>query len=280
MKNFLIITLFITTIAFSQWNSKWSSNAINYNTVSGYFQFNKVNNKWEYKFYSVDSAKFIIMDSQFSMNPLYTYNFTPEEKTAGGQIYSLDVDLSGDNKMDFYVLAYYGVSTNYRQAIKILDISTGAVLFELNNPSYYYSSPEIFDVDNDGYYECIVARYNYPDFASYVMEVYNTGVQTSLTDENLPSQISFELKQNYPNPFNPETKIRYTINSPGVTKIFVYNSTGELVNTLVNQYQEVGSHEIIWNGTTNSGSKLPSGVYFYELQLKNQKDVKKMIILK
>jgi hypothetical protein len=74
------------------------------------------------------------------------------------------------------------------------------------------------------------------------------------------------LFQNAPNPFNPETTIRYSVASPGKVTIRVFNASGALVRTLVDQAQTAGAHTVRWNATDGSGRRLGSGVYFYEIQ--------------
>jgi hypothetical protein len=87
--------------------------------------------------------------------------------------------------------------------------------------------------------------------------------------------VSFELSQNYPNPFNPSTLIKYSIPSAGNVKVSVYNIKGELVKTLVNQYQETGNYSIKFDG-----NGLPSGIYLYKVESGNFNQVKKMVLLK
>jgi hypothetical protein len=70
----------------------------------------------------------------------------------------------------------------------------------------------------------------------------------------------FNLKQNFPNPFNPSTTIRYSIKSESLVKLTIYNSIGEIVETLVEQQQPSGSYDIVWNA-----KDLASGIYIYRL---------------
>lgn len=72
----------------------------------------------------------------------------------------------------------------------------------------------------------------------------------------------FVLNQNYPNPFNPSTTIRYTIPSDGFVKLSVYNTIGEEVRTLINEFKEAGSYNENFNA-----AELSSGIYFYKLQV-------------
>lgn len=80
------------------------------------------------------------------------------------------------------------------------------------------------------------------------------------------------LDQNFPNPFNGTTTITYNLVKPGKTELSIYNAFGTLINTLVNEYQEEGSHSIFWDA-----DGLPPGVYLYKLNQDGEEIVKKAI---
>ncbi|MCX7876697.1 MAG: pectinesterase family protein [Melioribacteraceae bacterium] len=102
----------------------------------------------------------------------------------------------------------------------------------------------------------------------------DTTITTSIKNENdvgfIPND--FELYQNYPNPFNPETVIKYKIPSNNISndKLFVtlkiYDVIGNDIATLVNDYQTPGIYNYNFSLTNH---KLSSGVYFYQLIVKN-----------
>jgi hypothetical protein len=275
---FICVFLAITfASSYSQWQSVWVSPSLSYSAISGWLQFEKTGENWNYRFYTLDTISFKVMTNKFSTTPQYSYDFNDAERAAGCQLYSLGEDLNGDGKTDFYVLSDYGISTNYRQAFKIFDISTGAVILEKNDPSYYYSYPVFTDIDGDGKLECLVVKYNYPALTTYSYEVYSTGA-TGLVKDSKP--MLFNLKQNFPNPFNPSTIIDYQLSSPGKVTMKIYTITGELVNTLVNDEKGAGNYNIVWTGNNSRGERQPSGVYIYELSVNNQKISNKMILLK
>ena len=91
---------------------------------------------------------------------------------------------------------------------------------------------------------------------------------------------SFELKQNYPNPFNPTTTITFTIPETSNLTLKIYNINGQLVRTLVNGTYEPGTHNLIWDTVSDNGSRVSSGIYFYQLVSKDFKEMKKMLLLK
>ncbi len=96
-------------------------------------------------------------------------------------------------------------------------------------------------------------------------------------EDNLFAQIpkKYDLYQNFPNPFNPTTKIKFALPKADHVKIVVYNILGKKVATLLDAEKPAGYHII-----TFDGSRLASGIYFYQLQTKNFSKVKKFILLR
>lgn len=86
---------------------------------------------------------------------------------------------------------------------------------------------------------------------------------------------NFYLSQNYPNPFNPSTKIEYSVPQNGFVSISVYNLLGQKISSLVNEYQQKGNYNIIFNA-----KDIPSGTYFYMIKTKDFTQTKKMVLLK
>lgn len=100
------------------------------------------------------------------------------------------------------------------------------------------------------------------DVSDTTFTVRPTGVAES------PLQVgkAFFVFRNYPNPFAEATQIRYGLSSDSWVNITIYNLSGQRVRTLRNETQNAGPHMIVWNGTDNSGRKVPSGPYFLRLQ--------------
>jgi hypothetical protein len=91
---------------------------------------------------------------------------------------------------------------------------------------------------------------------------------------------SFELSENYPNPFNPSTTISFTLPEIQHVTLDVLNVLGQRVKVLVNESREAGPHEIVWDGTNDSGDQVASGVYFYRISTGEHIASKKMLLLK
>jgi Secretion system C-terminal sorting domain len=86
---------------------------------------------------------------------------------------------------------------------------------------------------------------------------------------------AFGLSQNYPNPFNPSTTIEYSLVSPELVSVRVYDVLGREVATLVNGVKEAGYYS-----ATFDASKLSSGIYFAKLQSGDKMQMKKMLMIK
>jgi len=125
----------------------------------------------------------------------------------------------------------------------------------------------------------------YPAFMNeqYVRKNYRMVVVGRYTGEFNPNAVrelnnfseSFELFQNAPNPVVNSTKIRFNLKEPGFVTLKVYNSMGELVATLVNEFMNSGEFES--NFDTNG---LPAGSYFYTLSTDKFSKSLPMIITK
>lgn len=98
-------------------------------------------------------------------------------------------------------------------------------------------------------------------------------VNIEQTSSSIPKVYS--LKQNYPNPFNPTTSIRFDIQKTGFVTLKVYSMQGAEVKSLVNENVNPGSYEVSLNA-----ENLPSGIYFYTLQVNEFKETKKMMLIK
>ncbi|MEE9571589.1 MAG: FlgD immunoglobulin-like domain containing protein [Candidatus Neomarinimicrobiota bacterium] len=105
------------------------------------------------------------------------------------------------------------------------------------------------------------------------------GIQLD-TEDNASNPVLFELDQNYPNPFNPITTIIYELPRESNVRIIIYNSLGNEINTLINEFKPVGQYQVVWDGTDNFGEKVSGGTYFCQLQTGDYSQTRKMLLLK
>tara|TARA_B100001057_G_C22857323_1_gene953137 strand:+ start:1 stop:2814 length:2814 start_codon:yes stop_codon:yes gene_type:complete len=100
------------------------------------------------------------------------------------------------------------------------------------------------------------------------------------TKDELGLPTEFALKQNYPNPFNPSTQIQYALPNESSVVISIYDITGRLVRTLVNEFQSPGYRTITWNATNDMGRPVSAGMYIYSIHAGDFIQNRKMILMK
>jgi len=116
----------------------------------------------------------------------------------------------------------------------------------------------------------------FPAFKIPGLESNITTPISGLEENNYELVNNFKLYQNYPNPFNPSTKISWQLPVGSNVTLKLYNSLGEELETIVNEYFSEGIHSKL----VTLNSTFPSGVYFYQLKVGNQVQSKKMILIK
>ncbi len=98
--------------------------------------------------------------------------------------------------------------------------------------------------------------------------------------------MEYKLNQNYPNPFNASTTINYQLPQPSQVKLVIYNMMGQKVATLVNGSKTAGYHNVVWQGISDAGIPVASGIYLYRMEAisltgnGSMRDFGKMLLLK
>jgi hypothetical protein len=90
--------------------------------------------------------------------------------------------------------------------------------------------------------------------------------------------VASRLTGSWPNPFNPSTTVHFEIAKSGSATLRVYDVQGRLVRTLVDGPVTAGRHEIRWDGRSNAGRSMPSGVYLLEMAAGGYHGRHKMIL--
>jgi len=130
--------------------------------------------------------------------------------------------------------------------------------------------------DDPGNYTLVAFIGSYP---GDTLDSDTTGF-TKLGVEKAEGPQKSVLLHNSPNPFNPSTTIRYELSQTSRVSLRVYNMLGQEVATLVDGFEEPGAKSVIWEGTSQSGDPLPSGVYFSVLRVGDLVATDKMLLLK
>jgi hypothetical protein len=101
-----------------------------------------------------------------------------------------------------------------------------------------------------------------------------------LNTKSLNSPKDFRLYQSYPNPFNSGTTIGYSLPRTEIVTLTIYNITGQLVRTIVNERQAAGHYSVYWDGTDKSDILVANGIYVYVIRTSGFTATQKMIVLR
>ena len=91
---------------------------------------------------------------------------------------------------------------------------------------------------------------------------------------------TFGIGGNFPNPFDELTTIEYSLHEPSQVQLVVYNSIGQALRTLVDEYQFEGEQQVTWDATGDDGRGAASGVYLYRLTTPTASANGKMLLMK
>jgi hypothetical protein len=128
------------------------------------------------------------------------------------------------------------------------------------------------DVDGDGDMDVLSASWNDDKIAWYENLLIITDIEAA---DDIAMPDSPLLYPNYPNPFNPGTTIAFALPAAGPVAIIVYDLSGRLVTTLLDQPMPAGHHEVRFNA-----GDLASGIYFYAIRTGTYSKTRKMVLMK
>lgn len=102
----------------------------------------------------------------------------------------------------------------------------------------------------------------------------------SVSGANAPQLQKITLFSPTPNPFNPTTAISFEVSETSAIRLSVYDISGKLVTTLMNETRSAGRHEVYWNGQDAQGNSVSSGVYFARIESGTFVENKSMTLIK
>ena len=153
--------------------------------------------------------------------------------------------------------------------VKLIDIPYGAIHDLKDQGQYHFSS--------SGSEQRYPFRMIVGEQDAVAREIESLGL--------VPDQ--YKLDQNTPNPFNPITSIRISLPEQAIVTIKIFNILGEEIAVLTEGSAfGAGFHRLIWNGKTSAGLSAPTGIYFYQADIKNDSgrslfhESRKMLLVK
>lgn len=167
----------------------------------------------------------------------------------------------------------------------ISDFRTNNQLLGLGTSSFGQEYNYVDMNVNKGYkysYKLVDVSYDGKKFEHNIVTVnYLSNGLVFMSNKNLPANLV--LHQNYPNPFNGKTKIEFSVpetNSGQNIQVLIFNGLGQKIKTLYNDQLSSGNYFVNWNGSTDGGQDVASGMYFYLLKSGINSEIKRMFLIK
>ncbi|MCK4754050.1 MAG: T9SS type A sorting domain-containing protein, partial [Calditrichia bacterium] len=225
-----------------------------------------------YYFYARDSLDLFSTDPFDAPQNYYSFYAGPDSLPPP------PLNLEITDSIDVIDLTWQEVITGKYVSYNIFKSEDG-VNFSIadSTPSSSYTDTTVF-LGGRYYYYVTTVFNQWESNPSDTVDALVDAIISVVKDDKLPS--TYQLKQNFPNPFNPRTEIGYDLPERSDVTLEVYNMLGQKIKTLVNEPQSEGYYQIIWDGRTDTGNLVGSGVYFYRIQANNFSKVRKMILVR
>jgi len=208
----------------------------------------------------IQNNKFTFEDIEPNIEiPIFLYS--PQDSVGDEQ----DTTIIQGSGLTFFV-SVTGTANQYQWTRDGEDISGS------NSSSYNIDSAESSDA---GSYICKITNTIATELTLYRRPI-NVTVEgeSGIIDQTKQIPTDLSLGQNYPNPFNPTTTIEFSIKERCLVQLKIYDVRGRLLSIPVKQEHQPGNYRINFNARN-----LPSGIYFYQIKMKDFMDIKKMVVL-
>jgi subtilisin family serine protease len=239
---------------------------------------------WRVSAYNINGIEFWSVINKFcSSPPPAPVLFGLIRKITADELYAKPTwSFSGCNvDITYKLYKYYCDQGGIENCVPVECGENGSLIYSGSDTSYvdysYQVGPENCNSTTHYYVTATAVGFTSP-ISNRVMYGSNLSYTKQDADENTVSNekpTTNALLECYPNPFNPLTVIRYQLSDDANVRLNVFNTLGEEVATLVNEFQSAGYKSVEFNAST-----LPSGVYFYRLTAGSFTDMKKMLLAK
>jgi len=96
----------------------------------------------------------------------------------------------------------------------------------------------------------------------------------------VPVSAHAAINKVYPNPFNPSTTVEFSVPKAGPGTVRIFDLQGRKVATLVNEALSAGVYRVRWNGKSDEGRDLSSGVYFARVEFARSRASARLLLVK
>ncbi|MFN0150170.1 MAG: FlgD immunoglobulin-like domain containing protein [bacterium] len=209
---------------------------------------------------------------------------TPE--TDGGPVIAGPMNGSALAASDFDGYTFFGTSgqtANITAAVTSGPMNTQISLYPPGGGGALLSTTTdnvVQALSATGTYTIVIEDNLQDQTGNYTLTVTGTSFATDVPGGDLEPAEAFRttLFPASPSPFLNSTRLDFRVAQEGPVQLRIYDVTGSLVRTLVDETLRPGAHPAVWDGIDSNGSRVASGIYYVQLQtggeVKKQKVVR------
>lgn len=201
-----------------------------------------------------DSLIYVAVDQLLDGQVFNIYNYT------GGDVIINDIEQEGLNTFHWYIEDFNMTFPYIMEMPESLSFNV-KIDIPIDQPQDYLLTDTIDILAEDGHYKVVIR--------------VDSDLISGLTDYQQNSSLITAVS---PNPFNNQTSISFNIKEEMNVIVVVYTIQGQAINVLSNEIFSNGKHELVWDGTDESGNKVPSGVYLLKLETERGVDFRKLVV--
>jgi hypothetical protein len=205
----------------------------------------------------------IVVHEPGSSTPIWTYDYPVSSGVWQEAAY--DVETTADGS--YFIVGSLGDDMNINPEVHIFQRdNTPHVFYTVDMPGSMFS----VDIASDGSYATAAGKHVHANNMGRGGDIVLINLDLTGIETNDVTQVQQESPAIacFPNPFAHSTAIRYSIKTANqATEVKIYDAAGKLIKSLypVSSIQNQES-VVSWDGTDGYGRKLPSGIYFVELE--------------
>ncbi len=247
--------------------------------------YNPDTEEWEHSTYEYNGQAIPVEHPELAGSDIDHTSFESCEQKGKALWWLMAMIQGWEGTLDISITSFSG---NYKDGAVFLDweISADETVLGFNiyrsddggENFFRINSSIIIPHDRPGYIDNSVTSYK-----TYLYRIGAIGAEREFisTEIRILTAIKPILQlRNYPNPCNPSTNISFSIDSPCMARLAIYDVSGRKVITLLDEHIGAGTHLIAWDGTNSKGSVARSGVYFYRLTAGKKSRTNKLLLMR
>lgn len=90
-------------------------------------------------------------------------------------------------------------------------------------------------------------------------------------------ELTFRMSS-WPNPAHGNVQLPFSLSQNGPIDLSIYDPMGRKIATLVSGWRPAGTHQATWNGLTNDGQAVSSGLYFVRLVSSTNRKTQRVVL--